>query len=78
MRFYWAVKRMLRDKADFGVLEGFSAFLTEEILHELAALVFEDAAFYLCLGMQGMRGKGEETTLLVTTAIDHMGHLRPA
>lgn len=32
IRFYWAIKRLLRQKANFGVLEGFlTVFLGEKV-----------------------------------------------
>lgn len=41
IRFDWAVKRMLRDKANFGVLEGLITVLLEEPIHSVEILESE-------------------------------------
>ena len=38
VRFDWAVKRMLRDKANFGVLEGLLTVLLNEPVHIMELL----------------------------------------
>ena len=56
----------------------FSALLLEEGLHEFAAVRFEDAGGDGGLGMEGVRGEEVIATLIVLTAIDDAGDLRPA
>ena len=41
IRFDWAVKRILRDKANFGVLEGLITVLLEEPVHIVEILESE-------------------------------------
>lgn len=41
IRFDWAVKRMLRDKANFGVLEGLITVLLEEPVYIVEILESE-------------------------------------
>ena len=41
VRFDWAVKRMLRDKANFGVLEGLLTVLLNEPVHIVELLESE-------------------------------------
>jgi hypothetical protein len=41
VRFDWAVKRMLRDKANFGVLEGLITVLLGETVHIVELLESE-------------------------------------
>lgn len=41
VRFDWAMKRMLRDKANFAVLEGLLTVLLEEPIHILEILESE-------------------------------------
>ena len=50
----------------------------KEVLHELAALVFEYAASHGTFRMQGMRCIVGIATLLVATAIDNAGYLAPS
>ena len=56
----------------------FSALLLEEGLHEFAAVRFEDAGGDGGLGMEGVRGEEVIATLIILTAIDDAGDLRPA
>ena len=41
VRFDWAAKRMLRNKANFGVLEGLIAVLLNEEVHIVEAIITE-------------------------------------
>ena len=41
IRFDWAVKRLLRNKANFGVLEGFLTVLLKEPIHIIEILESE-------------------------------------
>lgn len=41
VRFDWAMKRMLRDKANFAILEGLLTVLLEEPIHILEILESE-------------------------------------
>ena len=50
----------------------------EEGLHEFAALGLKDAGGDGGLGMEGVRGEEVIATLIVLTAIDDAGDLRPA
>ena len=53
-------------------------FLTlsaKEILHQLAAFFFEDAASYVCLGVQGTGSIELVTTFLVATTVDDTRNL---
>jgi hypothetical protein len=54
------------------------SFVLEELLHQLAAFVFEDSTCDGAFGMQGMRSVNRKTAFFVTTAIDNAGYLAPA
>lgn len=54
------------------------SLVLKEVLHQLAALVLQNATSDGALGVQGMRGILMITALLVAAAIDHAGQLCPA
>ena len=56
----------------------FSALLFEEGLHEFAAVGFEDAGGDRGLGMESTRGDKVIASLIILTAIDDAGDLRPS
>ena len=60
IRFDWAVKRMLRDKANFAVLEGLITVLTGEVvkiedvdrIHLLHLVIFLTNVYMFCDGFR--------------------------
>lgn len=64
IRFYWAIKRLLRQKANIGVLEGFlTVFLKEKITimeileSESNQLTLDDK--FNCMDIKALNSKGE-------------------
>ena len=55
-----------------------SSLLLEELLHQLAALVFQNAGRDSAAGMQGLRSQQCEAALFVVAAVDDAGNLAPA
>ena len=47
VRFDWAAKRMLRDKANFGVLEGLASIIKQFICLFLWLAVFKHLSAYI-------------------------------
>ena len=65
IRFDWAIKRLLRNKANFGVLEGFLTVLLGEEIHILEILESEgnqqreEDRIYNCVDIKARNSKDE-------------------
>lgn len=72
IRFDWAAKRMLRDKANFGVFEGLITVLLNEPVHIIEILESESNQIkgdstYGCVVLRAANNKGDEVIVEVQT-----------
>lgn len=72
IRFDWAAKRMLRDKANFGVFEGLITVLLNEPVHIIEILESESNQIkgdstYGCVVLRAANNKGDEVVVEMQT-----------